>query len=236
MNIFIIEDEPLYSEQLEAIVEDMGHTVCGIADNAQDALRKFEQSNPHIALVDINLNGEMDGLELGKWLKRFKNIIIIYITSYTEQEYFETAKELSAFAFLQKPIHKVSLERTIALAANFSATHNDEANSPNDFLILKQKAKYIKISQQQIAYIEADDKYCSVVMDDGTVYTDRCTLKSISLKLNPYLFAQSHRSFLVNLDKINEINVQDYMLSINSKQVPLGATYKDYFLKKFLQE
>lgn len=235
MNIFIIEDESLFSDMLQEIVEEMGHTVCGIADSAEEALKVFENTSPQLALIDINLKGEMNGLELGKWLKRLKDITIIYITSHTEQEYFDKAKKLSSFAFLQKPIDKVMLERTIDLASNFSAEKNIKVSSTkDDFLILKQKSKYIKINQQEIDFIEADDKYCSIYLDNGSTLLDRNTLKNISLKLNDDFFAQSHRSFLVNLNKIKEINTQDFTLTINNNQIPMGVTYKDYFMQRFL--
>ena len=238
MNILIIEDEALYADQLQMVVESLNHTVCGLINNAEEALRLLETTNPDMALVDINLAGEMNGLELGKWIKRFKEIPIIYVTSFQATEYFNQAKALSAFAFLEKPIDKERLARTIELGLQF---YQQKQETPSDKkpidklpeLVIKIKAKYIKINQKDIAYIEAEDKYCNIYLDDGTVYVERTSLKDINNKLTPELFAQTHRSYIVNLDKVRETDTADFTISVNQKHIPLGNTYKDYFLKKF---
>lgn len=239
MNVFIVEDEDLYIDQLEMVVEQAGHSVCGAATNAEEALRLFEKSRADMALIDINLAGEMDGLELGKWLKRFRDdILIIFITAhYADVEYFEKAKQLSAYAFLKKPIDATDLSRTIALAFQYNTTQADIGTrtylDDHHMLLVKIKAKYIKVDQNDITHIAAEDKYCSIHLKDGTVYLERISLKELNKKLSPRLFAQTHRSYIVNLNNVQETDIAEYTIMVNGHQVPLGDTYKDYFLKKF---
>lgn len=239
MNVFIVEDEDLYIDQLEMVVEQAGHSVCGAATNAEEALRLFEKSRADMALIDINLAGEMDGLELGKWLKRFRDdILIIFITAhYADVEYFEKAKQLSAYAFLKKPIDATDLSRTIALAFQYNTTQTDIGTrtylDDHHMLLVKIKAKYIKVDQNDITHIAAEDKYCSIHLKDGTVYLERISLKELNKKLSPRLFAQTHRSYIVNLNNVQETDIAEYTIMVNGHQVPLGDTYKDYFLKKF---
>lgn len=239
MNVFIVEDEDLYIDQLEMVVEQAGHSVCGAATNAEEALRLFEKSRADMALIDINLAGEMDGLELGKWLKRFRDdILIIFITAhYADVEYFEKAKQLSAYAFLKKPIDATDLLRTIALAFQYNTTQADIGTrtylDDHHMLLVKIKAKYIKVDQNDITHIAAEDKYCSIHLKDGTVYLERISLKELNKKLSPRLFAQTHRSYIVNLNNVQETDIAEYTIMVNGHQVPLGDTYKDYFLKKF---
>jgi len=237
MNVFIVEDEDLYADQLVMVIEQAGHTVCGVATNAEEALRVFEKSHADMALIDINLAGEMDGLELGKWLKRFRDdILIIFITAhYADVEYFERAKQLSAYAFLKKPIEVTDLSRTITLAFQYNNTQVDIGNQVNDrhTLLVKIKAKYIKIDQNDITHIAAEDKYCSIHLKDGTVYLERISLKELNKKLSPRLFAQTHRSYIVNLNNVQETDTSEFTIKVSGHQIPLGDTYKDYFLKKF---
>lgn len=238
MNILIIEDEALYADQLQMVVESLGYNVCGVIDNAEEALRILEVANPDMAIIDINLSGEMNGLELGKWIKRFKEIPIIYVTSYQDTEYFNQAKALSAYAFLEKPINKEQLARTIALGFQFYQQQNDKQSDKKSVekkpeLMIKIKAKYIKINQKDIAFIEAEDKYCNIHLDDGTVYVERTSLKDINNKLAPEMFAQTHRSYIVNLEKVRETDTADFTINVNQQHIPLGNTYKEYFLKKF---
>lgn len=258
MNIFIVEDESLYAEQLRMMVERSGHQVCGMAEDAEDALRVFEQCMADLALIDINLSGSMNGLELGRWLKRFKDIPIIYITShYDNEEYFERAKQLTAYAFMKKPIDVTHLARTIELAfqqradlagrpegdftdAAFSAgisgtgrAADQQAEDDSQILMVRIKAKYIKINQRDITHIIAEDKYCAIHLRDGSVYLERISLKDLSMKLSPRLFAQTHRSFIVNLQEVQETDTSAFTIKVNNHQIPLGDTYKDYFLRKF---
>lgn len=239
MNIFIVEDEVLYADQLEMVIEQAGHTVCGIATNAEEALRLFEKSHADMALIDINLAGEMDGLELGKWLKRFKNdMLIIFITAhYADVEYFEKAKQLSAYAFLKKPIDETDLLRTIALAFQYNTTLADMGTpghvDDHRTLLVKIKAKYIKVDQNDITHIVAEDKYCSIHLKDGTVYLERISLKELNKKLSPRLFAQTHRSYIVNLSNVQETDTAEFTIKVSGHHIPLGDTYKDYFLRKF---
>lgn len=239
MKVFIVEDEDLYADQLEMLVERAGHTVCGMATNAEEALRLFERSEADMALIDINLAGEMDGLELGKWLKRFKeDILIIFVTAhYADVDYFEKAKQLSAYAFLKKPIDEISLSRTISLAFGYQAKaadhRQDVVTEDHRVLVVKAKAKYVKIDQHDIAYIAADDKYCAIHLKNGTEHLERTSLKELNKKLSPRLFAQTHRSYIVNLDHVQETDTSEFTIKVNDTCIPLGDTYKDYFLKKF---
>lgn len=239
MNVFIVEDEDLYVDQLEMVIEQAGHTVCGTATNAEEALRVFEKSDADMALIDINLAGEMDGLELGKWLKRFRDdILIIFITAhYADVEYFERAKQLTAYAFLKKPIEETDLSRTIALAFQYNTTQADMGTrgyaDDHHTLLVKIKARYIKVNQNDITHIVADDKYCSIYLKDGTVYLERISLKELNKKLSPRLFARTHRSYIVNLSNVQETDTAEFTIKVSGHQIPLGDTYKAYFLKKF---
>lgn len=240
-NIFIIEDEILYLEQLQLLVEKAGYMVCGIAQNAEETLKIFETSAADLAIIDINLNGEMSGLEIGRWLKRFKDIPIIYITSYyNKEEYFEGAIETGAYAFLSKPIEEVHLARTIALALNTSSNIKESASismnvsvSENETLLLRKKTKYSKIFQHNISHIVAQDKYCEIHLKDGSTHQERITLKDLSKKLSPKLFAQIHRSFIVNLREVEATDLSKGTIKIGKDHLPLGDTYKDYFLYRF---
>jgi len=65
------------------------------------------------------------------------------------------------------------------------------------------------------------------------VYLERISLKELNKKLSPRLFAQTHRSYIVNLNNVQETDTAEFTIKVNGNQIPLGDTYKDYFLKKF---
>jgi len=244
MDILIVEDEELYADQLQLLIRRIGHHPCAVAESAEEALKKFEMHQIDLAIIDINLKGEMDGLELGKWLRRLSQLPVIFITShYDNDEYFEKASLLSAFGFIRKPLDETQLFRTITLALNYqSASHTNPIFATESLppqpplkaaLLIQSKSKLVKIKQEDILFIEADDKHCTIHLDDGQQYLERISLKEISKKLLPQIFAQSQRSFIVNLDKIQEINTSEFTIKIQDFWIPLGNSYKEYFLKKF---
>lgn len=245
MNILIVEDEELYADQLQMLIKRLGHHTCAVVDNAEEALIQFDRHSVDMALVDINLKGEMDGLELGKWLRRFSNIPIVFITShYDNQEYFEKASKVQAFGFIRKPVDETELLRTITLALSYGSGEQSfdgtslagktvQSSPITETLLLQMRSKLVKINQDEILYIEADDKYCTLFLEDGRQFQERGSLREMSKKLSASKFAQSHRSFIVNLDQIQEINTAEFTIKVQEYWIPLGNTYKEYFLKKF---
>src|SRR5690606_5895639 len=100
-------------------------------------------------------------------------------------------------------------------------------------LLVRIKAKYIKIDQNDITHIVAEDKYCAIHLSDGAVYLERISLKELNKKLSSRLFAQTHRSYVVNLNKEQETDTAEFTIKDSGHYIPLGDTYKDYFLRKF---
>ncbi len=234
MNFIIVEDETLYAQQLEMLVEKLGYNLSGVAEDAETALKLFNKQKPDIALIDINLKGEMNGLELGKWLKRFdEKVIIIYITSLHDEKHFEEAKEMAAFSYLTKPVEQTTLKRTIQLATeHFKNGNKKDDVVSHEYLFVKNRSKHIRVKQADILFIEADDKYCNIYFENRKKLTERITLTDINKKLDPKLFAQTHRSFIVNLSKVEEIDSSDMTIKLSKHYVALGESFKQYFMKR----
>lgn len=234
MKFLVVEDEKLYAQQLEMQIEQLNFSLIDIAEDAETALKLFDKQKPDIALIDINLKGEMNGLELGKWLKRFdEKIIIIFITSLQGEEYFEQAKEMAAFSFLTKPVEQTTLKRTIelALAQHKKEIKKEEFSEFGD-LFIKNRSKHIRIKQIEILFVEADDKYCNIYIENKKRLIERSSLTQFNKRLDPNLFAQTHRSYTINLSKVEEINTSDMTIKLGNHAIPLGESFKKYFLKK----
>src|SRR5690606_25801122 len=83
---------------------------------AEDALLHIRQRKPDMVLLDINLNGEIDGIEMAHIMQKEVEIPIIYISSNTDMECYDRAKATRPFAFITKPFRKIDLQRAIELA------------------------------------------------------------------------------------------------------------------------
>jgi CheY-like chemotaxis protein len=80
--ILIVEDEILIAEDLRLILQRMGHEVVGIASSGAEAIRKANKLHPDLVLMDVRLQGAMDGIETARQIRSTADIPIIYVTAY----------------------------------------------------------------------------------------------------------------------------------------------------------
>ena len=115
--ILIVEDEFPIALDIKRRLEKLGHHVLDIAPNFDKGLALFNKENPDIILLDINLNQDKDGIDLGIKIKSvWPKAIIIFITSYSNNEVFERAVNLvEPSGYLVKPIRDNELYRTIQM-------------------------------------------------------------------------------------------------------------------------
>jgi DNA-binding LytR/AlgR family response regulator len=118
MNVLIVEDNKMTSVHLEHIISQIGeHNVIGVADSAP-AAREILQSNK-IALVflDINLEGEVDGIEYSEELTN-QGIPFVYISANSDQDIFDKANKTKPLGFVKKPYRTLEVLSAIEIAQN----------------------------------------------------------------------------------------------------------------------
>lgn len=115
--ILIVEDELITATDIKFSLESMGHEVVGTASTGKEALKLAVENKPTLALMDINLQGDMDGIDTSKKILNM-GIPVIYLTAYADDETFEKANIKPASGFLSKPFDEKKLKRVIELAIN----------------------------------------------------------------------------------------------------------------------
>jgi putative two-component system response regulator len=115
-NILVVEDEWVVANQICKNLRDFGYTVCSTASTGDEAIERAEAERPDLILMDIVLNGKMDGIEAADRITSQFDIPVIYLTSYTDQEYIERAKQTKPFGYLVKPYHLKELYANIEMA------------------------------------------------------------------------------------------------------------------------
>jgi len=139
--ILIVEDEPLIAEGIAFHLKDSIFSVTAIAYDAEDAFRLLQISSPDIALLDINLNGDMDGIQVAEFINRVCAIPFIYLTSYSDKAILDRAKSTIPSGFIVKPFNRNTLLASLEIAvSNFTlqnSHHVPEISSGkiNKFLI-----------------------------------------------------------------------------------------------------
>jgi two-component system, cell cycle sensor histidine kinase and response regulator CckA len=114
--ILIVEDEGLIARDIASRLERSGYAVVGIAEAGDEALRKVEEFAPDLILMDIRINGDMDGVETATRIQEQFDLPIIYITAHSDRETLDRAKITAPFGFLTKPLHQTNLKDSIEIA------------------------------------------------------------------------------------------------------------------------
>jgi len=103
-SILIVEDEVMLSTWLKMQLEDEGYLVCGCITTGEEAIEFVKETKPDVILMDINLIGEIDGIEAAEIITEKSNIPIIFMTGYEEPEVYERAQKTKPIAYLTKPV------------------------------------------------------------------------------------------------------------------------------------
>ena len=114
--ILIAEDESIIAMDIKRIIEKEGYEVTSVAASAIDVIEKTEFHKPDLILMDIKLNGLLDGIEASKIISFKHKIPIIFVTALNNKETIQRIKSSGAFGFLLKPFNEQSLRDELAKA------------------------------------------------------------------------------------------------------------------------
>lgn len=124
--ILIIEDERVTAEDLRDILTDLGYNVTAAVANGADAIAQAEQNPPDLALMDIRIQGEMDGAATARILRERFNIPVIYLTAHADIDTLARAKDAEPLGYIMKPFQEASLHANIEIALH---KHREELKS-----------------------------------------------------------------------------------------------------------
>ncbi|MEW5814978.1 MAG: response regulator [Spirochaetota bacterium] len=113
--ILIVEDELIVALDIERQLKRLGYSVAGIHASGEDAIHDFEKLNPDLVLMDIMLQGKMDGVETGKMIHDQYHIPVIFITAYADEKTIQRAKFIEPFGYIIKPFEERELHTTIEM-------------------------------------------------------------------------------------------------------------------------
>lgn len=233
--ILIVEDDMIIAANISLQLSNLGYEVTGIETRGEDAVNHALENHPDIILMDINLKGKIDGIEAAKAIKKTWDVPLVYLTANTDDASFQKAKETHPFAFISKPFNKLNLERTIALVEEKVNEKRETESVPHqlidgleDRIFIRTNGKLVKVMLDEILYLEADRNYCHIYTKDQD-YLIVNTLNIVCEKLTSKNFLRVHRSFVVNLKKLDA--VADSYVEINNKVLPIGKIYKEDLMK-----
>lgn len=238
IRIMIVEDEMVVADHLAVILHKLGYESLPPVINYSEAVSMLESEKPDLALLDIQLAGSKDGIDLAWKIKEEFNIPFIFLTSNADPRTVARAKHLNPPAYLVKPFNRDDLYTSIELALfNFQSSPTkpeDSAKKPvssllQNVLFVRNKNLFVKVKIEEIVYLKADHVYVEVHTLDEKVFLIRNSLTQLTDKL-PKQFFRVHRSYTVNLDHLEAINSL-YILA-GSHKIPVGKNYRDDLLSQ----
>jgi CheY-like chemotaxis protein len=133
--VLIVEDEAVVAFHLRQELTKLGYIVAGVATQGQQALKLIDEVFPDVVLMDIHIQGEMDGIETAKLIPRYLHIPVIFLTAYSEDSTLKRAGDTHPYGYLIKPFLDRELHATIKMALERSKA--DEAVRENEALLFR---------------------------------------------------------------------------------------------------
>ncbi len=234
IRVLIVEDELIVSEEIKELLTSKGFEVVGQCTSAEEALSVLNGSPADIALLDINIEGSTDGIDLAHSILKSHECAVIFLTAFADDNFFNRAKEVKPAAYIVKPFEERNLQMAIEVAFNNlvenGGSPKSEAYKMRDSIFIKESTRFKKIALEAIQYAEASGSYTDVITERG-VTTLAINLKHFEGHLEAPYFMRVHRSYVVNLTKVDEY--EGNRIFINNKTIPLSTSYKEEFLRKF---
>lgn len=235
----IVEDNMLTAKDISGCLENEGFQIVGMVDNGKDAISLAMEHRPDIAILDINLGeGKMDGIECAKKIHQFVKMPVIFLTAYADEGTLERASAALPASYLVKPVNDNQLLASVHMAMKKYAASVAEANSHkpdgnpdyffNNNCLFVKTDKFVKLSTENIMYIEASGNYVTIVIS-GHKYAILSSLSAFYdqlRKINPD-FIRIHRSYIINLRQLDSF---DHLHAIiGDQEIPIGKSFRDDF-------
>jgi PAS domain S-box-containing protein len=114
--IMVVEDESIVAEHIRISLQNMGYSVTSVVSSGAKAIQDAEDKSPDLVLMDIVLDGEMDGIETAKIIRSRFNIPVVFLTAFSDENILERAKITEPFGYIIKPFNDTDLRINIEIA------------------------------------------------------------------------------------------------------------------------
>ena len=152
--ILIVEDEALVASDIEESLESVGYRIVGAVPNAEEGIKKAREQQPDLVLMDIKLEGEMDGIAAASVIHQTLNIPVIFLTAYADGDTIERAKITEPYGYILKPFKQIELRTAIELALYQHAVDRERAAQTTE----QREQKITKLFSPASFQVEAVEK------------------------------------------------------------------------------
>lgn len=216
--ILLVEDEKELGENIRDLLQALGYEVVGLFDQSSTVLAYLKQKPVDLILMDIMIKGELDGIQLTEKIKASYEIPVVFITAFSDQGVLERISDGAYDGYLLKPFTLQSLKSAVFLALNKRPSKITAETGLKNTLKVRDKGYVVPVPFREILFVEADGLYTKVVTEERT-FVLRGILKDVIKELDKAKFIRVHKSFCINLDKIQSLNAKE--LTIGAYTIPI---------------
>lgn len=219
----VVDDEPVALEKMEQYVAMTPYLeLVAACDNPIDAMAYLSEEPVDALFTDINMLG-LNGLDFVESLSRCP--LVVFVTAYTE--YAAESYRLGAVDYIVKPYGYKEFQRAAdRVRTQFELMQQNRAVRNDKSLFVRTDYKWVQVKIEEIRYIQGLSDYLRIVLDEGSkplvTYATFTHMKSCL----PENFLQVHRSWIVNMDHIREIERARIVMD-RETYIPVGDSYKD---------
>lgn len=233
MTCIVVDDEPLARQGMEMNISQVSFLqLLGSFSNALAASDCLRKEKVDLMFLDINMP-ELSGLDFLKSLRDAP--LVVFTTAYPQ--YALESYELDAIDYLVKPIRIERFLKAVNKAENHLRLLQQEGSTnqvekiEDDYIFIKADRKYFKIWFKNILYIEGLKDYVIIYTTDNKIITSM-NVKTIAAQLPVAIFARVSKSYIVNILHITSFDTE--LVYIKNNEIPLGQSFKDDFLKQYI--
>ncbi len=225
MNCIIIDDDLLSRKIVEGFIEKTEFlNLIGSYDNALDSLKIFQEEEPvDLIFLDVEMP-EMSGLEFLNTLDSPPMIIIVS----GQEKYALEAYEYDVIDYLLKPLELARFYKAVNKAQKRFQEKESISNYPEEIFIKKKNSTLVRLRYDDILWVEALENYVTVNTRKEK-FTIHFTMKAIENKLPSTKFKRVHRSYIINIQQIEQIEDNSVIMRLDNgaKVIPIGKSYRD---------
>ena len=213
----IVDDEPLARERVRALLADEGDVeIVGECRDGLEAIAAIRREAPDLAFLDVQIP-EIDGFGVIERVGLDKTPVIVFVTAY--DQYALQAFEVHAVDYLLKPFDQDRFQKALARARQSVQAHRngdvnerlvallEDLKTPQghlERLVVKSSGRLFFLRAEEIDWIESSGNYVSLHVGSES-HLLRETMNGIEAKLDPARFIRIHRTAIVNIDRIKEL-------------------------------
>ncbi len=238
IEILVLSKDNNFVDEIRSVVISLSYTFPTIACADINQLMDRVSTNVPILIVsEMQLSDGLTGANVAHQLVAF-DVPILFVTDVDNDDSFKSVQQYFPAAYLVKPISKGILKYTIALilqkhtAPTIEMSNSDILNDPkliDDVIFVRSNNLLSKILIADILYISTEGNY-SIIHTQDKRHVVKVSLTNMKELFDARNFFQVHRSYLVQIDKIDNINLGTNELTLAGQIVPIGRKYKEDLL------